>query len=312
MRAILNTGTDPHLNLAIEEYLFKQSSEEIFLVWRNSPCLVFGKHQNPYQEINTAAAREKNVPVLRRISGGGTVFHDPGNINFTFMLNSQPGHQVNFPAYIQPVLDFLLSRKISAERNERNDLLIEGRKISGNAEHVSGNRVLHHGTLLYDTDLNLLSELLKVSPKNIVTNAVRSVRSHVTNIRPFHPESTDSGQFAEDLFGFLLNHFYPVTIAPVTESELAGSEVLVREKYKTWEWNYSYSPPFRISVKPIINRQEKNLALDVKNGMIVSVESEQEEKLLHDLLTGEQYRYETIIPRLITAGISPETAISLF
>ena len=174
--------TDPFFNLAIEELLLKSYNEEYLLLYVNSPSVIIGKHQSGHREVNTRFVYENQIPVIRRISGGGTVFHDSGNLNFCFILRSEQGKQVDFRKYTQPVIDFLASIGVNASFEAKNDLKVDGLKISGNAEHIHGDRVLHHGTLLFSTSLDMLRKSIRKDPSNYISRAVVSNPSPVTNL----------------------------------------------------------------------------------------------------------------------------------
>jgi len=154
-------SSEPYLYLATEEYLLKNTGEEFCILAVNSPSVIIGKHQSPHREVNTEYVEKHNIPLIRRISGGGTVFHDEGNLNFSFIRNCEPGHQVDFRLHTKPVIDFLSSLGIDAKFEGKNDLKVNGLKISGNAEHVHRNRVLHHGTLLFSSDMEMLRSSLR-------------------------------------------------------------------------------------------------------------------------------------------------------
>src|SRR5512133_305155 len=173
---------DPFFNLAIEEFLLKTSKEEYFILGVNNPSVIIGKHQSGHREINTKFVNENKIPVIRRISGGGTVFHDAGNLNFSFISNSESGKQVDFRKYTQPVIDFLSSMGVKARFEGKNDLKVEGFKISGNAEHIHGNRVLHHGTLLFNTSLDMLRNSIRKDTSCYSSRAVASNPATVINL----------------------------------------------------------------------------------------------------------------------------------
>lgn len=150
---LLNTSTQPYFNLALEEYILKQFQEECFMLWQNSPCIVAGKNQNTLSEINLDFIKEHNLPVVRRLSGGGTVFHDLGNLNFTFIVNDQGNSFINFKKFTLPIVEVLQKLSVNAVLSGRNDLTIEGKKFSGNAQYKSKHRLLHHGTLLFSSNI---------------------------------------------------------------------------------------------------------------------------------------------------------------
>jgi len=183
MLIINDLRTDPYFNLAAEEYALKNFKADCFMLWRNEPSIIVGKHQNTLAEINLDYVKKRNIKVGRRLSGGGAVFHDLGNLNFTFIsTGAQENRLVDFRRFTMPILEVLQNLGIEAVFEGRNDLTIHGRKFSGNAEHVWKNRILHHGTLLFSSVLTDLSEALKVDPLKFRDKAVKSIRSRVTNI----------------------------------------------------------------------------------------------------------------------------------
>ena len=163
MLCVNQTKTDPYFNIASEEYLLKNFDDEIIMLYINEPSVIVGKHQNTLAEINYTLAKQKGLSVIRRLSGGGSVFHDLGNLNFTFIKNGTPGKLVDFKGYTQPIVDALNEIGVNAEFGGHNSLLIGGKKFSGNAEHIYKNRVMHHGTILFSTNLENLAEVLYVS-----------------------------------------------------------------------------------------------------------------------------------------------------
>ncbi|HPX06156.1 MAG TPA: lipoate--protein ligase family protein, partial [Tenuifilaceae bacterium] len=212
MLCIKHPNTDPQFNLAAEEHVLKSFTDDVFMLWRNEPSVIVGKHQNTLAEINLDFIREKQVKVVRRLSGGGAVFHDLGNLNFTFIMNGDEGNLVDFRKFTKPILDVLLKLGIEAKFEGRNDLTIEGKKFSGNAEHVYKNRVLHHGTLLFSSQMADLSEALKVNPLKYQDKAVKSVRSRVTNISEHLKQQMDVEAF-RDLIMQHIVEVYPDCVA---------------------------------------------------------------------------------------------------
>ncbi|PKP15313.1 MAG: lipoate--protein ligase, partial [Bacteroidetes bacterium HGW-Bacteroidetes-22] len=197
MLCIKDSNTDPYFNLAADEYVMKNFKEDCFMLWRNEPSIIVGKHQNTLAEINVDYVKENSIKVVRRITGGGAVFHDLGNLNFTFIRNSEEGAQVDFRKFTQPIIDVLQKIGINAVFEGRNDLTIDGKKFSGNAEHVWKKRTLHHGTLLFSAVITDLSAALKVNPLKFNDKAVKSVRSRVTNISEHLKEKMDVLEFRD-------------------------------------------------------------------------------------------------------------------
>ena len=191
--AVLQT-TDPYLNLAIEEYLFRTEESEVFLLWQNRPTVVIGKNQNAYAEVALDVLRERDILLARRITGGGAVYHDLGNINYTYIAKSA-GQGIDFARFTAPIIKALSTLGIRATLSGRNDLLVGERKFSGNAQHSANGKTLHHGTLLFDSDLSVLAAVLRPDEEKLRTKAVRSVRSRVTNIAPLLPKECQTGEF---------------------------------------------------------------------------------------------------------------------
>lgn len=270
MRCILNDSQDPYINLATEEYLLKNSDEEIFMLWRCYPSVIIGKHQNTLAEINYSWVKENRIRVARRITGGGTVYHDSGNINFTFIRNGRQGHLVNYPGQLEPVIEILNNLGINAIMGKKNEILLKGRKISGNAEHIYKSRILHHGTLLFDADLEMLKQAIKVTPRKYTDKAVKSIRSDVTNIRFHASRNLSTEKFMNRLFESFVFKNADNDIYSLSPSESSMISLLTFEKYNTWEWIYGYSPGYRFENTIDLDDRHIIIKLDVKNGRIIS------------------------------------------
>jgi lipoate---protein ligase len=238
-------STDPYFNLAAEEYFLKNFREDFFMLWRSRPSVVVGKHQNALAEINHEFVRTHQIPVARRLSGGGTVFHDPGNVNFTFIRNVANISEVNFKVFTVPVIEALKKLGVDAYTTGRNDLLIDGKKISGNAEHVHRNRVLHHGTLLFDSHLEALKGALKVDLSKFEDKAVQSNRSEVTNIADYLSSPILVEEFTDFLFSKISKNYPEFKVYELTPEDLEAIQKLSIEKYQTWDWIFGYSPRYR-------------------------------------------------------------------
>jgi lipoate-protein ligase A len=183
LRCIQRTETDPYYNIAAEEYLLKTATTDTFMIWRNEPSVVVGKHQNALREINHDYIQSLNLPVIRRISGGGTVYHDPGNINFSFIYTGRKDNLVDFRHFTEPVIRFLQNSGLNAGFEGKNNIMVNGLKVSGNSAHIFRQKVLHHGTLLFNTDLDKLEKAISGGEKRFTDKAVRSVHAEVTNFR---------------------------------------------------------------------------------------------------------------------------------
>lgn len=242
---INQSNSDPYFNLAAEEYFLKNFQEDFFILWRSRPSIVVGKHQNALAEINHEFVQKHGIPVARRLSGGGTVFHDPGNVNFTFIRNVEKISEVNFKVFTVPVIEALKKLGVEAYTTGRNDLLIDGKKISGNAEHVHRNRVLHHGTLLFDSHLEALKGALKVDLSKFEDKAVQSNRSEVTNIANYLPSPISVEEFTDFLFSEISKNYPEFQVYEPTPEDMEAIQKLSIEKYQTWEWIFGYSPRYR-------------------------------------------------------------------
>ncbi|PID93360.1 MAG: lipoate--protein ligase [Bacteroidetes bacterium] len=261
----------PPFNIASEEYLIKNFQENIFLLYINDPTIIVGKHQNTLAEINTAYVQQQGIHVVRRLSGGGAVFHDHGNLNFCFITNQEGDQKVDFRKYTQPIIEVLQHLGINATFQGRNDLTIDGKKFSGNASHVYKNRVLHHGTILFDAKMDQLAKALKTDPLKFSDKAVKSVRSRVTNI----VEHLKAPLTIEELEQLIINHIntlYPeATPYSFSKKDKQEIEILVKEKFDTWDWNYGYSPQytFEKSIKTTGGKIEFHL--EIKEGIIAQI-----------------------------------------
>jgi lipoate-protein ligase A len=243
MLCLHTKNKDPYYNLAAEEFLLKNTGEDVFLLWQSTPVIVVGKHQNTLAEINYRFIRSNDILIARRLTGGGAVYHDPGNFNFTFIRNGEQGKLVNFGSFIEPVISFLKTLGIEANRGLKNEILVSDRKISGNAEHVYKNRVLHHGTLLYNTDLNMLRESLR-SVRGIYTDrAVQSNRSSVMNLAECIIPAMSMQDFQDAFFDYIMNSYCGRLFQPEENQKIAIRQ-LAYEKYNTWDWIYGWSPDY--------------------------------------------------------------------
>ncbi|WP_167616191.1 lipoate--protein ligase [Maribellus sediminis] len=299
MLCIQLKNTNPFFCLAAEEYLLKTFSDDIFMLWQSENTVVVGKHQNALGEINYPFVRENGITVARRISGGGTVFHDAGNVNFSFIKNVSSPAEISFKMFTEPVVEALAQLGVTATTSGRNDLLIEGLKISGNAEHVYKNRVLHHGTLLFNSDLENLGQAIKVVPGKYEGKAVQSNRSQVANISTFLPQPMEFGDFVDFLIKVQLEK-QGNSIYELTDADIEIVSKLAQEKFITWDWRYGYSPKyiFRNSVE--IDGKTLDVFLEVKKGIILNANLEGNYFVepytteLSALLIGKRHFYEDI------------------
>ncbi len=220
MKLLILKTTDPYRNLAIEEFLFLHSDDDVFMLWQNEPTVVIGKNQNAYAEIDFDFVRARGIHVARRITGGGAVYHDLGNVNYSFISTKRGKEGLDFAYFTAPMLEALSALGVRAELSGRNDLLVDGKKFSGNAQHASGERVLHHGTLLLDSDLEALSSALHVDEEKLRARAIRSVRSRVTNLRPYLPDHCDAQHFMAHVANYVARTYGAQTVDVPTGEEI--------------------------------------------------------------------------------------------
>ena len=245
-----NTSTDPYFNLASEEYLIDSfAGEDIFMLWRNAPSVIIGRNQNAYSELDTGYAEKKGIKVVRRLTGGGAVFHDLGNVNYTFITEYDGTGALNYPKFCRPVVEAIKLLGIDACVSGRNDILADGRKISGNAQCVRNGRVLHHGTLLWSADFSEMTGVLRPDPTKLQAKGIKSVRSRVANLRDLLPEGKKltKESTALDFIGYLFGCFDGEPVG-FTDEQKAAIQKLSDEKYSRWEWNFGKSGEFTARV----------------------------------------------------------------
>ena len=289
---ILNiTNKSVYFYLALEEYLIKNTSEDYFFLWSSDNCVVCGKHQNIYEEINLPFVTNNKIKLARRLTGGGTVFQDKGNLNFTFILNKENGKQVDFKTHIEPIYQFLKTLNVDVKYSKRNDLFINEKKVSGNAEHVYKNRVLHHGTLLFDSDLCKLDEAIKVEGK-YTSKSVKSVRKNVTNISNY-TNSINFNEFKIGLYNYVKEYFEVDKYYLFDNTMLGKIELLVENKYNTHDWIYNYTSNFKYKGVIKTNVLQTNFELDIEKGVIINCKFKNYSNI-NTLFIGKEYKFETI------------------
>jgi lipoate-protein ligase A len=303
MISIRNESKDPHFNLALEEYVFYNfdPNEEYVILWQNEPSVIIGRNQNTIEEINAKFIKEHNINVVRRMSGGGAVYHDLGNLNYTFIINSDKDVISNFKKFTEPIVSALAKLGVKAEFSGRNDITIDGKKFSGNAQHYANNRLLHHGTILFNSDLAVVQEALNVKIDKLKSKGVKSVRSRVTNVYPYLKEKITIEEFKDTLLKFILNdENYKEKEYVLTEEDLKAVRTLMKEKYSTWEWNYGESPAFEVEKSQRYSGGQLSLKYNVENGTIQELRifgdffGKKEISDIEKLLKGKQYKEKIV------------------
>ncbi|OLN24768.1 Lipoate-protein ligase A [Desulfovibrio sp. DV] len=270
MRPIVLATTDPALNLATEEWLLRHTDRDIFMLWRNAPAVIVGRNQNTLAQIDEAYVRSRNIPVVRRLSGGGAVFHDLGNVNFTFVSLGSGGHGLDFQRFTTPILEAITALGVPCAFEGRNDLVINGRKFSGNAQHIWRDRVLHHGTLLFSAAVADLSGALRVDPEKYRDKAVKSVAKRVTNIAAHLPAPMDVTAFMDRIMDHVLAGA-PRQALGLGPEEARGAAELAESRYRSYDWNFGASPDYALARTCRTPGGLVEAHLDVAGGVIRAV-----------------------------------------
>ncbi len=228
-------STDPYYNLAVEEYLLCHTQEDIFMLWQNDRTVVIGKNQNAYAEVDLAYAEKNGIRVARRLSGGGAVYHDMGNLNYTFITSRDRARVLDYAYFTRPVIRALAALGVTATLSGRNDIECAGKKISGNAQYVWRDRILHHGTLLFSTDKETLSRVLRADEEKLAARAVRSHKGRVGNLAALLPKDLSSSAFVSHIEREVLSEMKAEPICVPTDETLDA----LRARYSSREWIYS-------------------------------------------------------------------------
>ncbi|MCZ0872043.1 lipoate--protein ligase [Peribacillus sp. AS_2] len=271
MLFIDNKGiTDPRINLAIEEYALKHLNidETYLLFYINRPSIIIGRNQNTIEEINSDYVDEKGITVVRRLSGGGAVYHDLGNLNFSFITKDDGDSFHNFKKFTQPVVETLEKLGIHAELSGRNDILAEGKKISGNAMFSTKGRMFSHGTLLFQSEMDHIVSALKVKKDKIESKGIKSIRSRVGNIADFLKKPMSVEEFRSFLLQNIFKETGKVTEYVLTETDWEKIHEISEDRYQNWEWNYGKSPKFNLQNSHRFPVGSVDIRLEVNRGII--------------------------------------------
>lgn len=308
MRIITLKTTNPYLNLATEEFVLKNMTGDFFMLWRNEPAIIVGRNQNTFAEINSDYVRENRLPVVRRLTGGGAVFHDLGNINYTFIEEGGDNNFGNYNVFSKPIIEVLHDLGVPAELKGRNDLVIEGKKFSGNAQTLWHGRMMHHGTLMFSANVSNMTDALKVNPLKIQSKGIKSVRSRVTNISDHLKEKLSVNDFLDRLIdkGVELGG----ELYEFTDEEKTSIEKLFKEKYSTDAWNYGFEKEYSFSKDTLFSGGIVSVNLDIAESHIKSAQifgdffGIKDVGEFEDYLIGSKYEYEAVKNALNKINIS--------
>ncbi|MFZ7120054.1 MAG: lipoate--protein ligase [Eubacteriaceae bacterium] len=310
MKYIETNWNIPYYNMAFEEYVINNLPEDdYFFFYIHKPSIIVGKHQNTIEEINKEYVEENNIYVARRLSGGGAVYHDDGNLNFSFIVKAEEKDVNNFKKFTLPVIKALEKMGIKSELTGRNDITIDGKKISGNAQFFRKKTLLHHGTLLFDSQMSNLGNALNVKELKIKSKGIKSVRSRVTNIKNYIKEDISILEFKKYLLDFIAEGD-DVQRYNITDKDINEIQKLVDTKFSTWEWNWGESPTYDIQKIDKFKCGIIDIRMNVKNGKITDIKIygdffvKKEIGILENILKGSQYRKESIISILGDIDIS--------
>ncbi|QKS70817.1 lipoate--protein ligase [Paenalkalicoccus suaedae] len=262
--------TDPQINLALEEYALKNLpvDETYLLFYTNEPCIIIGKNQNTHEEINKKFVDENDIYVVRRLSGGGAVYQDLGNLNFSFLTKDDGDSFSNYAKFTEPVIEALRQLGVEAELSGRNDIQVGERKISGNAQYTTKGRMFSHGTLLVDVEMENIVDSLNVNEEKIRSKGIKSVRARVANINEFTQKAITVDELKKIILAYVFKET-DIETYRFTKEQWKEIYALAEERYKNWDWNYGKSPKFDLKrSKRFEGAGTIDVRLDVSKGTI--------------------------------------------
>ncbi|MCK1160032.1 lipoate--protein ligase [Streptococcus uberis] len=308
MKYIVNKSNNPAYNIALEAYAFREllSEDEIFILWINEPAIIIGKHQNTIQEINKEYIDAHGIHVARRLSGGGAVYHDLNNLNYTIISNKSEEGAFDFKTFSQPVIETLADLGVKAEFTGRNDLEINGKKFCGNAQAYYKGRMMHHGCLLFDVDMTVLGDALKVSKDKIESKGIKSVRARVTNILDELPEKITVNEFSDKILAKMKETYPDMTEYVLSEDELAKIQKSADEQFGNWDWVYGKAPEYTIERNVRYPAGKINTFANVEKSMIKNIKiygdffGIKDVQDIEELLVGTRYENKDVLEKLKT------------
>ena len=312
MKYIVNTSNDPAYNVALEAYAFQKLTDidEIFILWINDPAIIIGRHQNTIQEINKEFIDKNGIHVVRRLSGGGAVYHDLNNLNYTIISNNTQEGAFDFQTFSKPVIDTLAKLGVKAEFTGRNDLEINGQKFAGNAQAYYKGRMMHHGCLLFDVDMSVLGQALKVSKDKIESKGIKSVRARVTNIVDHLSDKITVQEFSDAILAQMKEEYPEMDEYVLSDAELSEIQAMRDNQFATWDWTYGKAPEYTIERGVRYPAGKITTYANVENSTIKSV------KIFGDffgvkpvddiekMLEGVRYDYKDVLAALKTVDTS--------
>ncbi|HEO8060972.1 TPA: lipoate--protein ligase [Streptococcus agalactiae] len=312
MKYIVNTSNDPAYNVALEAYAFQKLTDidEIFILWINEPAIIIGRHQNTIQEINKEFIDKNGIHVVRRLSGGGAVYHDLNNLNYTIISNNTQEAAFDFQTFSKPVIDTLAKLGVKAEFTGRNDLEINGQKFAGNAQAYYKGRMMHHGCLLFDVDMSVLGQALKVSKDKIESKGIKSVRARVTNIVDHLSDKITVQEFSDAILAQMKEEYPEMDEYVLSDAELSEIQAMRDNQFATWDWTYGKAPEYTIERGVRYPAGKITTYANVENSTIKSV------KIFGDffgvkpvddiekMLEGVRYDYKDVLAALKTVDAS--------
>ncbi|MFA9414853.1 lipoate--protein ligase, partial [Streptococcus sp. E29BA] len=312
MKYIVNTSNDPAYNIALESYAFRElvNEDEIFILWINEPAIIIGKHQNAIQEINKEYTDKHGIHVVRRLSGGGAVYHDLNNLNYTIISNKADEGAFDFKTFSKPVIDTLANLGVEANFTGRNDIEIDGKKICGNAQAYYKGRMMHHGCLLFDVDMTVLGDALKVSKDKIESKGVKSVRARVTNINNELPEKITVQEFSDAILAQMKKEYPDMTEYVFSDEELAKIQDIRDTKFATWEWNFGETPDYTVERNVRYDAGKITSYIKTEKSVIESIKiygdffGIGDVSDIEELLVGTRYEYADVLAKLQTIDTS--------